>query len=257
MERLNTGNKKTISMLHSTKNPYPLTSSPKFGNSHQIPQSSTRTVSHTNYCTPKGNLIIPKKLLKRSRRNMTSIYGELEQSATFTKERTESILKEDKEKFEINFNSNINANYNTINALQNTHHRNNTVNITKSLGSTIDRNYIKITSKKENIPTELKFKPSSCRLVNSLFEKVISSDKTYGHLLRQIKDFYEREILQLSQQVINKNGKLKECKEIIDKFKEMEMEIENQKNFITSQKEIIKNLKSRIEKEKQIGRAHV
>jgi len=104
----------------------------------------------------------------------------------------------------------------------------------------------------------IKKDPSSRNKIHSLFEEIIGCDQYYGRALKQIKEFYEWKICQLNERIGRHDMKCKEYKSGMEKHKKLreekerklelaKAEIQRQAEFIETQKEIINNLKGKIE----------
>ncbi len=94
--------------------------------------------------------------------------------------------------------------------------------------------------------------------VHALFEEIIASVPYYGKALRVIKEMYESKISQLNERVGRHDIKCKEYKELAEreklrreegerKYEVLKNEMKKQLLYMESQKEIIKDLKGRLE----------
>jgi len=102
--------------------------------------------------------------------------------------------------------------------------------------------------------------------VNSMFEEIIVTNRIYGKVLREIKELYERKISQLNERVgihdmrakdyKNEVGRVKVLyEEQVHKYKSAKLTIKKQELHLEKQKEIIKQLKKRLDDKKT--RSHI
>ncbi len=97
------------------------------------------------------------------------------------------------------------------------------------------------------------------RRFEELFDEIILAEPCYGRALRLIKDMYDGRVAQLNDRVARHDAKVRECKELMERERKMrdeaerkydlaKRETEKQLLYIESQKSIIQDLKTRLER---------